>query len=83
MSGQRSELGLIIRFLECRYDLIDFAFHHLRQAVKREADAVLGDAILEKMIRADAFATVARTDLVASYGRVFGVFFVLAALKQA
>ena len=83
MSGQRRELGLIIRFLERGDDLVDLAFHHLRQAVKREADAVLGDAILEKMIRADAFATVARTDLVASHGRVFGVFFVLAALEQA
>ena len=83
MSGQRRELGLIIRFLERGDDLVDLAFHHLRQAVKCEADAVLGDAILEKMIRADAFATVARTDLIAAHGRVFGVFFVLAALEQA
>ena len=55
-------------------DLVQgLAFHHLRQLVQRQIDAVVGDAALRKIIGADAFRAVARADLAAPFGRAFGV----------
>src|SRR5450631_3266878 len=61
-------------------DLVQrLAFHHLRQLVQGQIDAVVGDAALRKIIGADAFRAVARADLPAPVGRALGV--KLAALR--
>ena len=49
------------------------AFHHLRQFVERQVDAVIGDATLREIIGADAFGAVAGADLAAPLGRALGV----------
>ena len=49
------------------------AFHHLRQLVERQIDAVVGDAALRKIIGADALGAVAGADLAAPLGGARGV----------
>ena len=55
-------------------DLVQgLAFHHLRQLVQRQIDAVIGDAALRKIIGADALRAVAGADLAAPVGGALGV----------
>ncbi len=49
------------------------AFHHLRQFVKRQVDAVVGDAALWEVVGADALRTIAGADLSAPVGGARGV----------
>ena len=46
-----------------------FAGHHLRQLIKRQVDAVIGDAVLREIVGADALAAVAGADLLAAIRR--------------
>src|SRR5579863_7495699 len=60
-------LGLIVRGQGLE-DLVEFALHHKIQLVERESDAVIGQAVLAKVISADFFAAVAGTDHGATFG---------------
>jgi hypothetical protein len=46
----------------------ELAVHHFGQLMQRESDAVIGDAILRKIVGADFFRAVARLDLAAAIG---------------
>src|SRR4029077_7894372 len=50
---------------------------------KSEADAVVGDAILRKIVSADFFFAATRADLTPAMGRVFLGFFVLFGFEQS
>src|SRR5687767_5529260 len=58
----RQLFGLI--FLLQRLDqAFQVAVDHVRELVQRQVDAMVGHAALRKVIGADAFGTIARTDL--------------------
>ena len=76
----RQQFGLVLGHQRVD-DLVQrLAFHHLRQLVQRQIDAVIGDAALRKIIGADAFGAVAGADLPAPLGGALGV--ELAALRR-
>ena len=43
-------------------DRVELAFHHQIQLVQRQADAVIGQAVLREIVSADFFAAVAGAD---------------------
>src|SRR4029450_1509905 len=49
------------------------AFHHLRQFVDREIDAMIGDAALRKIIGSNPFRAIARSNLAAPFRGPLGV----------
>ena len=53
---------------------VQFAFHHNGQIVKRQFDAMVGDAVLRKIVGADSFVAFAGADLRLALRGVFGVF---------
>src|SRR5439155_25720329 len=61
-------LGLVVGD-EAVDDLVELAVQDLLQAVDREADAVVGDAALLEVVRADLLAAVARSDLALALAR--------------
>ena len=69
----RQQFGLVFGHQRVDDLVQGLAFHHLRQLVQRQIDAVIGDAALRKVIGADALGAVARADLPAPFGRARGV----------
>src|SRR5439155_21304903 len=61
-------LGLVVGG-EAVDDLVDLAVQDLLQAVDREADAVVGDAALLEVVRADLLVSVARSELALEVAR--------------
>src|SRR5579862_7361944 len=55
-------LGLEVR-AQALDDVLDVTVHDARQVVLREADAVIGDAVLREVVGADLLGAVARADL--------------------
>ena len=64
-------------------DAIQIAFHDERKIVKGQFDAVISDAVLGKIIGADAFVAFASADLAFAQGCVFGMFLRDALLEQS
>ena len=58
--------------LEMRYQGVDeraeFAFHHFRELVQRQADAMIGNAVLRGIVGANFFRAIACLDLPKSLG---------------
>ena len=58
--------------LEVRYQRVDegsqFAVHHFGELVQREADAMVGDAVLREIVGANFLGAVARLDLAQALG---------------
>src|SRR5205807_99684 len=82
--GQRAVFQSLgqIGSLQCRNHFLDLAFHKPVQVVKSEPDAVVGDAILRKVVSADFFFAAAGSDLTPAMGRVFLRFFTLFGFEQ-
>src|SRR5882672_9940374 len=76
-AGQGRQLLLEIRALQRLDDGFNLSFHDGGQAVERQADAMVGHAVLGKIVGADALAAPAGADLTAALGGVFGLFLVL------
>src|SRR5690606_10985902 len=57
------ELFGAVLLLQCLDELIEVSVDHLRQAIERQVDAVVGYATLWKVVRADALGAVAGADL--------------------
>jgi hypothetical protein len=51
------------------------AFHHIAEVVQRQADAMIGDAILREVIGADFFGPVSGFDLAATFRTDGGLLF--------
>ena len=52
---------------------VDIAFQEYRQVVEREFDAMVGHAVLRKVVGADAFVAFAGADLRLALGGILGV----------
>src|SRR5882757_4790708 len=65
-AGQRRQLFLEIRALQRLDDRVELALHDGGQAVEREADAVVGHAVLGEIVSADALTAPAGADLAAA-----------------
>src|ERR1044072_3738089 len=65
------------------YEVVDIARECGRNVAARIADAVVGDAVLGKIVGTDFFAAVTRADEVTSVGAELGVFFIDFGLEQA
>ena len=63
--------------------LVEIAGEHVLQAVDREPDAVVGEAVLLEVVGADLLATPTPTHLRAALGRLGRVLLVLGQLQQA
>src|SRR5882724_2606715 len=61
----------------------ELAVHDFGQLVKRQADAVIGDAVLREIVGADFFGAVAGFDLAAALGGKSGLALLLLLLVQA
>jgi hypothetical protein len=61
--------------------LTEIALHHSIQVVKREADAVIGHAVLRKIVGANFFFASAGTDLSPALRAVFLRFLALLVLQ--
>src|SRR5436190_14286525 len=71
LSRQRCEL-LGLKFLsECDDELVEIAVHDRVDFVQRQIDAVIGDAALRKVVRANALAAIARADQALSMRGLF------------
>ncbi len=64
-------------------EFVEVAFHELGEVVGGEADAVVGNTGLRKVVGADAFGAVARAYLGFALGGVFGAFLLLLAFEKA
>jgi len=53
---------------------VEVAFDEIRQIVKRDFNAMVGDAVLRKIVSADFFTALTRADLVFSLRGVFRIF---------
>ena len=81
--AERGELLFEVGALERGDERIESAFHHLWEAVQREAHAVVGHAALRKVVGADALAAVAGADLAPTLRGVAGARGLLLLLEQA
>src|SRR5688572_2913395 len=57
------ELFGLVLVLQGIHELVELALHDVGQLVQREVDAVVGDAALREIVRADAFRAVAGAHL--------------------
>src|ERR1035437_4822439 len=71
LAGERGEFRLEVGLLQRRDNRVEVALHDGREIVERQPNPVIGDAVLEEMIRAHPLAPVARADLAAARGGVF------------
>src|SRR5690606_42065700 len=62
VDAKRCELIGAVLVRERAYDLFEIALHDRVELVERELDAVIGQAALRKVVRADALGPVARAD---------------------
>src|SRR5205085_2286151 len=65
--------GLLIVGGQSVDDRIEAAVHHDIELVKGKADAMVGDAVLRKVVRADFFTAIAGADLAAAFGAKGGL----------
>ena len=61
---------------------VEIAINHAIEVMKRQADAMVGHAVLREIIGADFFFTSTGTDLAATLCTVFFGFFALFSLQQ-
>src|SRR4051812_20495753 len=61
--GERRQLLLVLRLLQRSDDVTELPFHHLGEIVQRQADAVIRHPVLRKVVRADPFAAIPRSNL--------------------
>src|SRR5436305_4826362 len=82
--GQRAVFQSLgqIGSLQCRNHFLDLAFHKPVQVVESEPDAVVGDAVLRKVVSPDFFFAATRSNLTPAMGRIFLRFFTLFGLEQ-
>src|SRR5689334_10344589 len=73
--GSFTEPILSISILQCFDQGIDFAPHHLRKFMHREPDAMIGHAVLRKVVSADFSRTIACTNLRFSHPRALSFLF--------
>lgn len=59
--SKRGELVRLVLVDQRFYDLLKMPFNDLIELVKRQVDAVVGDATLWEIVGPDAFTTIART----------------------
>ena len=59
--------GFVVRG-QAIHERPDFAFHDIGELMKRETDAVIGDAVLREVVGANFFTAVAGFDLAATLG---------------
>src|SRR5512133_2332229 len=65
MARQGGEFLLVIRLLRRRDDRVDVALHDLRQVVEREADAMIRQPVLRKIVGANPLAAITGSNLAA------------------
>src|SRR5947207_118777 len=82
--GQRAVFQSLgqIRSLQCRNHFLEVAFHKPIQIVKSKPGAVVGNAVLRKVVSADFFFAATRSDLTPAMGRIFLRFFTLFGFEQ-
>src|SRR5690349_4833614 len=77
-----TELLLHVGKLERVDHRLDVAVHHARQVVRGEADAMIGEAALRKVVGADLRRAVARAHLQLAHARAFGLLLRHAQVEQ-
>ena len=74
---------LEIGVLEGRNHFVQVAFHDAVEIVEGQADPMIGDAVLRKVIGANLFFAAAGSDLAFAVSRIFRLFLALFVLEQA